>query len=66
MVFPRKIILFMAILFLLLFSSNSYSQIVFKSLPEYKMPTADSLFMGLSSTRKIISLNGTWKVWPVK
>lgn len=64
MVFPRKIILFVAILFLLIFSSNSYSQIVFKSLPEYKMPTTDSLFLGLSSTRKIISLNGTWKVWP--
>ncbi len=64
MVFPRKIILFAAILFLLIFSSNSYSQIVFKSLPEYKMPATDSLFLGISSTRKIISLNGTWAVRP--
>jgi len=42
----------------------SYSQVVFKEVPDYQIRFADSLFFDLSSTRSIISLNGKWSVHP--
>ena len=60
--FPKYI--FLTSLFLILFVPFSKSQIVFKELTGYKIADNDSLFFDLSSKRKIIPLNGTWKVHP--
>lgn len=57
-------ILLITSLFLFLFLPLTKAQIVFKELPQYKMAEDDSLFFDISSKRKIISLNGTWKVHP--
>ncbi len=48
---------------LLFFSSSLNAQIVFKELPGYKIKSSDSLFFDITQTRRIISLNGTWKVY---
>jgi beta-galactosidase len=60
--FPKFILL--TSLFLIIFSSFSTAQIVFKELPGYHINDSDSLFFDISQTRKIIPLNGTWKVHP--
>jgi beta-galactosidase len=60
--FPKYI--FLTSLFLFLFFPFSKSQIVFKELPGYKIADNDSLFFDITAKRKIISLNGTWKVHP--
>jgi beta-galactosidase len=52
--------------FLFFFSQfPSFGQIVFKQLPGYQINLSDSVFFDLTSTRKIIPLNGSWKVFPV-
>ena len=60
--FPKYIFLTSLLLFLIL--PFSKAQIVFKELPGYKIADNDSLFFDINSKRKIISLNGTWKVHP--
>ena len=42
----------------------SYSQVVFKEVPNYKIRSSDSLFFDITDTRSIISLNGKWSVRP--
>lgn len=39
-------------------------QIIFKNLPQNDISALDSLFLDISKTRKILSLNGEWKVYP--
>ncbi len=58
-----KFIFFTPLIFFL-FLPFTRAQIVFKELPGYKISDNDSLFFDLSQKRKIISLNGTWKVHP--
>ena len=42
----------------------SFSQVVFKEVPNYELRTSDSLFFDITDTRAIISLNGKWSVRP--
>lgn len=39
------------------------AQVIFRNLPQYKINTADLLFFDITDTRKVISLNGEWKVY---
>lgn len=40
------------------------AQIVFRDLPQYNINSADLLFFDITNSRKIIPLNGEWKVYP--
>ena len=60
--FPRYILLTSLILFL--FLPFLKAQIIFKELPGYRIYDNDSLFFDITSNRKIIPLNGVWKVHP--
>jgi len=54
---------FFIILVFLLFQ-NSFGQVVFRKIPDYKIRTSDNLFFDITETRSIISLNGSWDVYP--
>ena len=60
--FPRYIFLTSLILFL--FLPLLKAQIIFKELPGYRINDNDSLFFDITTNRKIIPLNGVWKVHP--
>jgi beta-galactosidase/beta-glucuronidase len=60
--FPRYFFSLTILLFIFI-SHISFSQIVFKELPGYKMNFSDSSFFGLSATRSIFPLNGNWVVY---
>jgi hypothetical protein len=59
--FPNFIRSFISIFIVL--AGTSFSQIIFKELPGYKLDFSDSVFFDLSETRSIISLNGSWSVY---
>jgi hypothetical protein len=40
------------------------SQILFRELPGYKINSSDSSFFDITKTRKILSLDGEWIVFP--
>ena len=42
----------------------SFSQVVFREVPDYKIQLTDSLFFDITQTRSVISLNGSWSVRP--
>ena len=42
----------------------SFSQVVFKEVPDYKVHLGDSLFFDITQTRSVILLNGSWSVRP--
>ena len=42
----------------------SFSQVVFREVPDYKIRLIDSLFFDITQTRSVISLNGSWSVRP--
>jgi len=42
----------------------SFSQVIFREVPDYKIHLTDSLFFDLTETRSIILLNGKWSVQP--
>jgi beta-galactosidase len=42
----------------------SFSQVVFKEVPDYEIRSSDSLFFDITNTRSIIPLNGKWNVRP--
>jgi beta-galactosidase len=51
--------------FLALFAYHfSFSQVIFREVPDYKIRAEDSLFFDLSESRSIILLNGNWSVRP--
>lgn len=56
-------IFFQILLITLSFQSVLFSQVVFRDLPQYKINSADLLFFDITSTRRIIPLNGEWKVY---
>ncbi len=60
--FPKYI--FLTSIIFSLFLPFTRAQIVFKRLPGYRISDNDSLFLDITSKRKIIPLNGTWKVHP--
>ena len=45
-------------------SQATFSQVIFRDLPNYKINTSDQLFFDITDTRDVISLNGNWKVYP--
>ena len=45
-------------------SQVTFSQVIFRDLPNYKINTSDQLFFDITNTRDVISLNGNWKVYP--
>ena len=49
---------------LYIFSNPTIGQVIFKELPQYEYNVSDSTFFGSTQTRKIISLDGKWKVFP--
>jgi len=56
---------FLSVLFLLIsFTRPTNGQIIFKELPQYQANFSDSTFFGATQTRKVISLDGTWNVFP--
>ena len=57
----RKFIYFTSLI-LFLFLPLSQAQIIFKELPGYRIADNDSLFFDITATRKIIPLDGIWKV----
>ncbi len=57
-----KILKNLLLIFILLFAGNLFSQILIKELPATKFPDNINLFLGESSTRNIINLNGNWSV----
>ena len=61
--FPKYISLSFLLLFSL-FVQSVNAQILFRELPNYQLPTADSTFLDIGTTRSIISLNGEWSVYP--
>ena len=63
MVFLRSIYL-LIITFVCLVNSPHSAQIVFKNLPQNELSTNDSLFLDIGKSRKVLFLNGTWKVYP--
>ena len=54
---------FFIILVFLLFQ-NSFGQVVFRKILDYKIRTSDNLFFDITETRSIIPLNGSWNVYP--
>ena len=51
------------IIFFFILSHPLSAQIIFKELPDYHAKI-DSSFFNITKTRKIILLNGNWKVYP--
>src|SRR5690606_11691373 len=49
---------------IVLFFNFSLAQVVFTELPVYQLKTEDDIFFDITGTRKIIPLNGDWKVYP--
>lgn len=48
----------------IIFSQTTFSQVIFRDLPNYKINTSDQLFFDITETRNVILLNGVWKVYP--
>ena len=61
--FPFRSLILSGVLALFAFQF-SFSQVVFREVPEYQIRSGDSLFFDISQTRSIISLNGNWTVRP--
>ncbi len=61
--FPK--VLTFCLFLTLFFQSHLSGQIIFRQLPRYEIKSSDSIFFDITSKRKIIPLNGTWKVYPV-
>ncbi len=45
-------------------SQATFSQVIFRDLPNYEINSSDQLFFDITDTRDVISLNGNWKVHP--
>jgi len=63
MLFRKNILLFYFLL-LVIFSTFSPAQVVFRGLPNYKPDLLDRSFFEITKTRDVILLNGKWKVYP--
>lgn len=63
MISPKNLLhnLFIAAI---VFTQVTFSQVIFRDLPNYKINTSDQLFFDVTDTRKVIPLNGNWKVYP--
>ena len=63
MLFRKNILLFY-FLIAIVFISTTPAQVVFRGLPNYKPYLLDRSFFGITKTRDVILLNGSWKVYP--
>ena len=61
--FSKRIVLLNIILFIVFVHPVS-AQIIFKELPNYQAKISDSSFFDITPTRKVILLNGEWRVYP--
>src|SRR5574338_1725966 len=63
MISPKNLLhnLFIAAI---VFTQVTFSQVIFRDLPNYKINTSDQLFFDVTETRSVIPLNGNWKVYP--
>jgi len=63
MIFPKSLLynLFIAAI---VFSQVTFSQVIFRDLPNYKINTSDQLFFDITDSRSVVPLNGNWKVYP--
>jgi len=63
MISPKSLLynLFIAAI---VFSPVTFSQVIFRDLPNYKINTSDQLFFDITDSRSVIPLNGNWKVYP--
>ncbi len=59
-----KSLLYNLFVIAIVFSQTTFSQVIFRELPNYKINTSDQLFFDITNTRDVISLNGNWKVYP--
>ncbi len=62
MIFHKSVFCYLFI-FAIVFSHIAFSQVIFRDLPNYKLNSSDQFLFDISSSRDIISLNGTWKVY---
>ena len=60
----HKSLLYNLFIAAIVFSQVTFSQVIFRDLPNYKINTSDQLFFDITGTRDVISLNGNWKVYP--
>lgn len=61
--FPFRSLILSGVLAIFAFQF-SFSQVVFREVPDYKLQLSDSLFFDITQTRFVISLNGKWTVRP--
>ncbi|MDY0083686.1 MAG: glycoside hydrolase family 2 TIM barrel-domain containing protein, partial [Ignavibacteriaceae bacterium] len=62
MIFHKSVFCYLFI-FAIVFSHIAFSQVIFRDLPNYKLNSSDQFLFDISSSRDIIPLNGTWKVY---
>jgi beta-galactosidase len=60
--FP-KLFLFLFVFFSISLPHFSFSQIIFKELPNYKFNYSEKELLNISETRNVISLDGKWHVY---
>jgi beta-galactosidase len=60
---PLKSLLYNLFIAAIIFSQATFSQVIFRDIPNYKINSSDQLFFDITNTRSIIPLNGTWKVY---
>src|SRR5574338_258338 len=63
MISPKNLLhnLFIAAI---VFTQVTFSQVIFRDLPNYKINTSDQIFFDVTDARSVIPLNGNWKVYP--
>jgi beta-galactosidase len=59
----HKNLLYNLFLAAIIFIQPSFAQVIFRDLPNYRINSSDQLFFDITSTRNIISLDGTWNVY---
>ncbi|HQI40885.1 MAG: hypothetical protein B6D44_05365 [Ignavibacteriales bacterium UTCHB2] len=62
MIFHKSVFYYLFV-FAIVFSHLAFPQVIFRDLPNYKLNSSDQFLFDISSSRDIIPLNGTWKVY---
>ena len=63
--FRKNILQFFSLIVIIL-STSTTAQVVFRKLPNYQPYLQDRSFFGITKTREVILLNGEWKVFPAE
>lgn len=59
----HKSVLYNLFIAAIVFIQTATAQVIFRDLPNYKLNSSDQFLFDITSTRNIVSLNGTWKVY---